>query len=115
MVGCAMAAALPMGNEEADMMGGWNHQLSWHSDAYNAAGLVRILAMHEDMVNVNATFTAKGVKLGYIANDNAFLNYVRTRKCTYGTFIWLVNTSLQSSIHGTSVRRVMPGSRSAHS
>ena len=74
-----VAAALPMGNEEADMIGGWNHQLPWHSDAYNAAGLVRLLAMHEDMVNANKTLSAQGVKLGYHANDNAFLNYVSPR------------------------------------
>ena len=74
-----VAAALPMGNEEADMIGGWNHQLPWHSDAYNAAGLVRLLAMHEDMVNANKTLSEQGVKLGYHANDNAFLNYVSPR------------------------------------
>jgi L-iduronidase len=70
-----LAAALPMGNEEADMVGGWNHQLPWHSDAFNAAGLVRLLAMHEDMINANQSLRAKNVRLGYHANDNAFLNY----------------------------------------
>ena len=54
-----LAAALPMGNEEADMVGGWNHQLPWHSDAFNAAGLVRLLAMHEDMINANQSLSKK--------------------------------------------------------
>ena len=64
----AVAAALPMGNEEVDMQGGWSKTLAWHTDAWNAAGLLRILAMHEDMLNSNKTLRAS---YGYHANDNA--------------------------------------------
>ena len=46
----AIASALPLGNEEVDPLGGWNHTTAWHSDARNAAAIVRILAMHEDMI-----------------------------------------------------------------
>jgi hypothetical protein len=70
-----VAASLPMGNEEVDMMGGWSHLTPWHRDATNAAGMLRILAMHVDMINRNATMQAANVTYGYHANDNAFLNY----------------------------------------
>ena len=72
-----LAASLPMGNEEVDMQGGWSKRLDWHADATNAAGILRILAMHEDMLNSNATLqkSAPGLRYGYHANDNAFLNY----------------------------------------
>ena len=64
----ALASTVPMGNEEVDMQGGWSKTLAWHTDAWNAAGLLRILAMHEDMLNSNKTLRAS---YGYHANDNA--------------------------------------------
>ncbi len=70
-----IAATLPMGNEEVDMMGGWSNLEPWHADATNAAGMLRILAMHVDMINYNSTMMAANVSYGYHANDNAFLNY----------------------------------------
>eukprot|EP01044_Picomonas_judraskeda_P002966 COSAG03_NODE_229_length_10305_cov_30.967085_4_plen_419_part_00 len=57
------------------MMGGWSHLMPWHADATNAAGMLRILAMHVDMINYNPTMMAANVSYGYHANDNAFLNY----------------------------------------
>ena len=57
------------------MMGGWSHLMPWHADATNAAGMLRILAMHVDMINYNSTMMAANVSYGYHANDNAFLNY----------------------------------------
>jgi len=71
-----IAAALPMGNEEADAMGGWNHIEAWHADAGDAAAIVRILAMHEDMIQLsNGSWALSNLTWGYHANDNAFLNY----------------------------------------
>ena len=68
----AIASALPLGNEEVDPLGGWNHVTEWHSDARYAGSIMRILAMHEDMIEQNSTLN---VSWGYHANDNAFLNY----------------------------------------
>ena len=68
----ALAAAVPMGNEEVDPLGGWQHQVPWRGDARDAAAIVRVLAMHQDMLVANKSL---GVRWGYHANDNAFLNY----------------------------------------
>ena len=61
-----------MGNEEADPLGGWDNQVAWHGDARDAAAIVRVLAMHEDMIVSNTSLEARYT---YHANDNAFLNY----------------------------------------
>jgi len=70
-----IAASLPLGNEEADVEGGWSKVLPWRADAMDAAGITRILAMHEDTIVNNKTFLSKNVTWDYLANDNAFLNY----------------------------------------
>lgn len=70
-----IATTLPMGNEEVDALGGWNHIEDWHGDAGNAAAIARILAMHEDLITLGGGWAPTNVSWGYHANDNAFLNY----------------------------------------
>ena len=69
----AIAAALPVGNEEADAEGGWSKVLPWRADARGAAADVRTVATHLKYVQDNPRLP--NVTLGYLANDAAFLNY----------------------------------------
>jgi len=69
----SIAATVPIGNEEADPLGGWDKVEQWRGDAMYPAAAARVLNMHQDALRESAM---KGVvNFMYLANDNAFLNY----------------------------------------
>eukprot|EP00966_Prymnesium_polylepis_P222619 5150011-Prymnesium_polylepis.1 len=66
-------AHVPVGNSEADPLGGWSKNISWRGDSRYAAMVVKVVAQRLEELVLNRSLT--GLDLDLSSNDAAFLNY----------------------------------------
>ncbi|KAG9261607.1 alpha-L-iduronidase [Astyanax mexicanus] len=64
--------SLPIYNDEADPLVGWNKPLTWRADVTYAAMVVKVISQHQDLLIANQNNT---VNYTLLSNDNAFLSY----------------------------------------
>ncbi|XP_076854892.1 alpha-L-iduronidase isoform X2 [Brachyhypopomus gauderio] len=64
--------SLPVYNDEADPLVGWNKPLTWRADVTYAAMVVKVISQHQDLLIANHNNT---INYTLLSNDNAFLSY----------------------------------------
>ncbi|XP_072528084.1 alpha-L-iduronidase [Salminus brasiliensis] len=64
--------SLPIYNDEADPLVGWNKPLTWRADVTYAAMVVKVISQHQDLLIASQNNT---VNYTLLSNDNAFLSY----------------------------------------
>lgn len=62
---------IPVYNDEGDPLVGWSLAEEWRADATYAAIVVKILAMHQEML-LNSNFS---ISYNLLSNDNGFINF----------------------------------------
>ncbi|KAI4900067.1 hypothetical protein NFI96_005222 [Prochilodus magdalenae] len=64
--------SLPIYNDEADPLVGWNKPLTWRADVTYAAMVVKVISQHQDLLIGSMN---NSVNYTLLSNDNAFLSY----------------------------------------
>ncbi|KAL0194065.1 hypothetical protein M9458_012361, partial [Cirrhinus mrigala] len=64
--------SVPIYNDEADPLVGWNKPLTWRSDVTYAAMVVKVISQHQNLLIADLNST---VNYTLLSNDNAFLSY----------------------------------------
>uniref|UniRef100_A0A8C1FJW1 Alpha-L-iduronidase n=2 Tax=Cyprinus carpio TaxID=7962 RepID=A0A8C1FJW1_CYPCA len=64
--------SVPIYNDEADPLVGWNKPLPWRADVTYAAMVVKVISQHQNLLIADQNST---VNYTLLSNDNAFLSY----------------------------------------
>uniref|UniRef100_A0A673HTF7 Alpha-L-iduronidase n=1 Tax=Sinocyclocheilus rhinocerous TaxID=307959 RepID=A0A673HTF7_9TELE len=64
--------SVPIYNDEADPLVGWNKPLTWRADVTYAAMVVKVISQHQNLLIADQNST---VNYTLLSNDNAFLSY----------------------------------------
>uniref|UniRef100_A0A673HTA7 Alpha-L-iduronidase n=1 Tax=Sinocyclocheilus rhinocerous TaxID=307959 RepID=A0A673HTA7_9TELE len=64
--------SVPIYNDEADPLVGWNKPLTWRADVTYAAMVVKVISQHQNLLMADQNST---VNYTLLSNDNAFLSY----------------------------------------
>lgn len=64
--------SVPIYNDEADPLVGWNKALTWRADVTYAAMVVKVISQHQNLLIADYNNT---VNYTLLSNDNAFLSY----------------------------------------
>ncbi|XP_066510173.1 alpha-L-iduronidase-like [Hoplias malabaricus] len=64
--------SLPVYNDEADPLVGWNRPLTWRAQVTYAAMVVKVISQHQDLLIGNENNT---INYTLLSNDNAFISY----------------------------------------
>ncbi|KAA0717410.1 Alpha-L-iduronidase [Triplophysa tibetana] len=64
--------SVPVYNDEADPLVGWNKALTWRADVTYAAMVVKVISQHQNLLIADQNNT---VNYTLLSNDNAFLSY----------------------------------------
>ncbi|KAI5615229.1 alpha-L-iduronidase [Silurus asotus] len=64
--------SLPVYNDEADPLVGWNKPLTWRADVTYAAMVIKVISQHQDLLIADKNNT---INFTLLSNDNAFLSY----------------------------------------
>ncbi|MCI4392342.1 hypothetical protein PGIGA_G00144970 [Pangasianodon gigas] len=64
--------SLPVYNDEADPLVGWNKPLVWRADVTYAAMVIKVISQHQDLLIADVNNT---INFRLLSNDNAFLSY----------------------------------------
>ncbi|XP_056603372.1 LOW QUALITY PROTEIN: alpha-L-iduronidase [Triplophysa dalaica] len=64
--------SVPVYNDEADPLVGWNKALTWRGDVTYAAMVVKVISQHQNLLIADQNNT---VNYTLLSNDNAFLSY----------------------------------------
>uniref|UniRef100_A0A671QFG7 Alpha-L-iduronidase n=1 Tax=Sinocyclocheilus anshuiensis TaxID=1608454 RepID=A0A671QFG7_9TELE len=64
--------SVPIYNDEADPLVGWNKPLTWRADVTYAAMVVKVISQHQNLLMADQNST---INYTLLSNDNAFLSY----------------------------------------